>query len=58
MHHSLSGSESCGPAGDRLRQNGHDDQIKSTVKTPQGTTTVTDTEKVKQSGDNPPPAER
>ena len=30
----------------------------TTVKTPQGTTTVTDTENVKQSGDNPPPVNR
>ena len=30
----------------------------STVTTPGGSTTVTDSEKVKTSGDNPPPAEK
>jgi hypothetical protein len=30
----------------------------TTVTTPGGSTTVTDSEKVKTSGDNPPPAEK
>jgi hypothetical protein len=30
----------------------------TTVSTPEGTTTTTETKEVKQTGDNPPPAQR